>query len=255
VRALGVFSDPPDLADLADLTLDERDLEAIRECVPGDCALKLSAPEIESLSLAVADAGTEWRHVLQVEFRRVLVARVNRYRTAGLAGLPPNAYRRPPMRLDDTFAGVMAASPYLTRLPGVAAWLQGYPDADDRGAESFFYWWKEDYGAGKPVIGVTHVGIFPAQPGAPSVEVIVTGKQILATRYVNGSLGLTMVLRHPEHDSRYLVYLNRSQVDLLKGLLSPLRRMVLERRVTRDTPEVVRALRERLESGAPPEAM
>src|SRR5262245_4959232 len=39
------FSDPPVLADLKGLTLDDDDLNAIRDCRPGDCELKLAADD------------------------------------------------------------------------------------------------------------------------------------------------------------------------------------------------------------------
>ena len=57
--------------------LDERDLEAIRECTPGDCGLKLSAPEIEALKSAAESGGSRWHEAVQQEFRRLVVARVN----------------------------------------------------------------------------------------------------------------------------------------------------------------------------------
>ncbi|MGH9348831.1 MAG: hypothetical protein ACRD26_16360 [Vicinamibacterales bacterium] len=251
VLALGSFSDPPALSDVEDLMLDERDLEAIRRCAPGDCDVMLSAADIASLRRVVGE-GVEWREAVQREFRRLLVARVNLYRAGGLAALPQSAHRSTPVRPDETFAAIMARSPYVTRLPAVAAWLRTYPHIDNPDVESFFYWSKESYGSGKPVISVTHVGIFRFEAGVSGPVVLVTGKQIFATHYMNGSLGLTMVLRDAESGTQYFVYLNRSQIDLLKGFLGPLRRAVLEGRVTRDTPEVVRALRERLESGSPP---
>ena len=80
--AIGRFSDPPTPADLHNLSLDERDLEAIRECTPGDCGLKLSAPEIEALKSAAESGGSGWHEAVQQEFRRLVVARVNLYRTA-----------------------------------------------------------------------------------------------------------------------------------------------------------------------------
>lgn len=47
------------------------------------------------------------------------------------------------------------------------------------------------------------------------------------------------------------VYLNRSQLDVLGGMFGFLKRSVLEGRIRRDTPQILRALRDRLESGEP----
>jgi hypothetical protein len=70
VQRLGRFSTPPRLDDLAGFRLGERDVEAIRRCVPGRCDVKLSAAEIEQMR----DAGS-----IQEEFRRVVLRRVTEY--------------------------------------------------------------------------------------------------------------------------------------------------------------------------------
>ena len=252
VLAVGRFSDPPALSDLDDLMLDDRDLDAIRRCVPGDCGLKLSAPDIESLTGAVAAAGAEWRDAAQREFRRLLVERVRLYAAGGLAALPPAAHRRQPRRIDDALSAIVTQSPYLTRLANVTAWLQEYPHADSA-VESFFYWSKEYYGEGKPVISLTHAGIVRPESDHRLPAVLVAGKQIFATHYVEAGLGLTMVLRDAANGEPYLVYLNRTELDLLKGFFGGFARGVLERRLRSQAPQIVRGLRARLESGAPPD--
>jgi hypothetical protein len=253
VLAIGRFSDPPTPADVQKLSLDEHDLEAVRECTPGDCALKLSAPEIESLTSAAESGGTEWRDAVQQEFRRIVIARVDVYRHGGLNALPPIGDRRPPTHLEKLFSSILAKSPYLERLPNVEKWLQTYPHADDGSIESFFYWSKEQYGRGKPVISVTHVGIVRPEPDDNLPTVLITAKQILATHYSEGALGLTMVMPDAANGRSYLVYLNRSQIDLLRSSFAGLFRGALERRLERDAPQVVRGLRTRLESGHRPE--
>jgi hypothetical protein len=253
VLAVGRFSDPPTPADLHNLSLDERDLEAVRECTPGDCELKLSAPEIESLKSAAESSGTEWQEAVQEEFRRLVVARIDLYRTGGLSALSPAGDRKKPKHPAEVFSSILAKSPYLEQLPHVERWLQAYPQADEPAIESFFYWSKEQYGRGKPVISVTHVGIVHPEPGHNLPAVLIVAKQILATHYTEGALGLTMVMPDPANGTSYLVYLNRSQLDLLRSSFAGLFRGALERRLDRDAPEVVRGLRARLESGAPPE--
>jgi hypothetical protein len=253
VLAIGRFSDPPTLADLHKLSLDEGDLEAIRECTPGDCGLKLSTPEIESLKSAAESGGTAWHEAVQHEFRRLVVARVNLYRAGGLSTLPPTDDRHTPKHLEKAFASILAKSPYLEQLPNVERWLKNYPDVEDAGIESLFYWSKEQYGRGKPVISVTHVGIAHPEPGHNLPAVVIAGKQILATHYAEGALGLTMVMPDSANGTSYLVYLNRSQIDLLRSPFAGIFRGALEKRLERNAPEVVRGLRTRLESGGPPE--
>lgn len=252
VLAVRRFSDPPELEDLDGLRLDERDLEAIRKCQPGDCALKLGETEIASLRRAVGKAGADWQEVAQREFRRVLLARVDLYRSLGSAGLPLYVNGEDAVQPQEAFAAIMTSSPYLSHhLPDLAAQLESYPQVQSPQVESFFYWSKEVYNAAKPVVTVTHVNIFRSGNGADVPMVAVAGKQIFASHYMNGALGLTMVLRGAADEAHYLVYLNRSQLDLLGGMFGFLKRSVLEGRIRRDTPKILRALRDRLESGEP----
>ena len=135
-------------------------------------------------------------------------------------------------------------------MPGLVGWLRAYPH-EGGDLESFFYWSKEFFGSGKPVIGVTHVGI--ARPSlAGGTATIVAGKQILATHYSQTSLGLTMALPGAAGSPTYLVYVNRSALDVLSGMVGTLARGIMERRLSRQAPVVVSGLRTRLESGPPP---
>jgi hypothetical protein len=47
ILEMGSFSNTPTLDDLRDLTVENRDLDDLKECVVGDCRLKLSARMIE----------------------------------------------------------------------------------------------------------------------------------------------------------------------------------------------------------------
>jgi hypothetical protein len=76
--------------------------------------------------------------------------------------------------------------------------------------------------------------------------VIVVGKQIMATRYLDGGLAMTAITTDSD-GTRYLTYLNRSSVDLLGGLLGSVKRAVLESRLSGEVPEIITKLRTRLE--------
>jgi hypothetical protein len=251
VLAIGRFSDPPRPSDLEELTLDRADLDAIRRCRPGQCGLKLSAGDIESLAAALGTAGAEWRDAAQREFRRLLVERVLRYRAGGLAALEPAVDGTKSRRPGEALLAIVDQSPYLAKLPDVVTWLKEYPHVHSA-VESFFYWSKEYYGDGKPVIIITHVGIVRLESDHRLPAILVAGKQIFASHYLEGGLGLTMVVRDATSGTAYLAYVNRSQVDMLRGFFGGFVRGVLEDRVERQAPLIVRGLRARLESGSPP---
>ena len=249
ILAIGRFSEPPVLHDLNGLMLEQRDVDDLQHCRPGSCGLKLTADEMARL--AVPAAAGDARLAVQRAFRQVVLDRVLAYRAQGLARQPPLVDSRRARRIADGLIALVDRSPYLSRLPAAGSWLQRYPEGESP-HDAFLYWSKEGYGSGKPVISVTHVGIFTPAPAAGRPAVLVASKQLLATHYSNASLGLMMVLRGAAGGPSYFGYLNRTELDLLGGLFSAVARIAVERRMARQVPTLVRELRARLESGPPP---
>ena len=192
VLAISRFSDPPVLADLDTLTLDDADVADVLHCRPGDCDLKLMAREMATLRFATGTAGSGSRDVIQRTFRQIVLDRVHAYPSGGMAALPPLADHARQRRIGDALSAILDHSPYLARLPAVAQWVRQFPQASGP-EESFLYRSKESYGRGKPVVSVTHVGIVRPAPAPDRPAVLVTGTQLLASHYTNASLGLTMM--------------------------------------------------------------
>ena len=232
------FSDPPRLSDLDTLVLAARDLETLASCKRGDCGFKLTEPEIDAIVVAQR-RGPDRDRALTDAFRRVLLDRVITYRGSGLAGLPPIANRSEPRRLIETMSELQAQSPCILQTGTLGEWLRAYPHHRGR-VESFIYWSQELY-SGRPAILVTHVAIEHSDTRA-----WVVGKQIFASRYFDGGIAVMSVTTDVD-GVRYLSYLNRSSVDLLGGFLGPIRRAIVESRVSGELPEIIGKLRDRLE--------
>lgn len=249
VLAIGRFSDPPRIEDLADLTLDDEDVSDIRACRPGRCGLKVSAREMTKVQKAAAEAESDWKPAVQQAFRQTVLERVQMYLANGQVAAYEDQKNLvwPAAR----FALLLEHSAFLTeRLPGFADHLRGYPLAAAPEVESFIYWSKERL-ARKAIISVTHVSIVRSHdPGLP--DALVAGKEIFATHYVNASLGLTAILHGAPGGSNYLAYLNRSEVDMLGGVFGGLVRWFMQRRLKAEAAKVLQGLRRRLESGEPP---
>lgn len=251
VAAIGRFSDPPRIQDLAALALDDDELAEIIACRPRDCSLKLSAGEMTRLAAAAANAKHDWKAALQHEFRCVVLERVTTYLADGHGALAPYDNQKGQVHPDARFAALLGHSVFLTtRMPEFAEHLRGYPRTRMPEVESFVYWSKERL-AGKAIVSATHLSILLSRdPGLP--ETLVAGKEIFATHYVNASFGVTAVLRGEPGGPNYLTYLNRSEVDVLGGVFGGLVRWMVQRRLKAEAAEVLQGLRKRLEGGEPP---
>lgn len=243
------FSDPPRLDDLASLTLEPDDLEAVRDCRPGSCDLKLSEAEMQLLVPLARSRRAGWQNDVQQAFRRVILTRAQEYLAGGFARTAPYRDRDRPVRLADEFQALMTHSAFLPqRLPGLGNFLTRYPTVPaDGGIESFLYWSKEILGR-KPVVSITHVTIDRPVDGP---DAVVASRQVYATHYMSGSLAVTAIIGR-EGRPRYLAYLNRSRVDVLDGMFGGLVRRIVERRLRDEAGLIVEGLRTRLEGGEPP---
>ena len=251
VLAIGRFSDPPRLEDLAGLALDDEELSEIVKCRPGHCRLKLAGIEMTQLQREAAEAGSDWKPVLQDAFRHVVLQRVTAYLADGHAALPPYENHSGHVWPATRFASVLGHSVFLSEhVPRFAEHLSRYPRTPMPGVESFVYWSKERL-ASKAIISATHVSILRNHDaGLP--DALVAGKEIFATHYVNASLGLTAIVGGEPGTPNYLVYMNRSEVDILGGAFGGLVRWFVQRRLRTEAADVLRGLRRRLESGEPP---
>ena len=243
VTAIRRFSNPPQLSDLAELVLADRDLDALMHCTVGDCAFKLTAPEIQLLARLRAEGGGT-REALQPAFRRVLFDRVTTYLRGGLGAVPPVANRDGARSLGATMAELQAQTPCVAQ-PSLAEWLRTGVGSGGQ-LESFLYWSQELYRSGRPAILVTHVAML--QDGGHAT---VVGKQVFASRYMDGAVAMTAITTEPATGTRYLLYLNRSSVDLLGGFLGGLRRSIIESRLRGQVPDIIQRLRGRLERTQP----
>jgi hypothetical protein len=252
VLAIGRFSDPPRLEDLAGLALDDDELSAIRRCQPGDCALKLAGAEMSELRRTADEAQSAWKPTLQRAFRELILRRVTAYIARGQSALPVYQNEERPVRSAARLTALVGQLAFLNeRLPDFAGYLADYPRRRPPSVESFLYWSKERLGS-KASVGVTHVSILrpAAAVGAPiGPEVVVAGEQIFTTRYVNASVGMTTLIGDEHGHRHYVTYLNRSDVSVLGGPFGGIVRWIVQRRVKAEAGDVLLGLKQRLEGG------
>ena len=244
VLAIGRFSDPPRIEDLANLELDDHDVAAIRSCRPQHCELKLSADEMAQLQRAEGKGDA-----IQQAFRQMILDRVKQYLANGQ--LPPDQDHHQQVQPGSRFDSLLDHTPFLAdHLPQFTEDLRNSPSKPQTGVETFLYWSKEHV-ARKAVISVTQLSILRSRdPGMP--EALIVGRDIFSTHYVNASLSITALIRGAGR-TNYLVYVNRTDVDVLHGMFGGMIRRSIQDHL-KDSANVLEDLRKRLESGEPPPA-
>jgi hypothetical protein len=248
VLEVGKFHLPPSPEDLESLTLEAEDIQAMKDCRAGDCKLKLGGKMMQLMHTEVDWQAADQQMQATRLYRKTLLEYAASYLERGNDALIQYDDKQVPTRLADETRSILSASPYLHQYaPALLKYLQDFPRAQPPEAENLLYWSKEKFGF-KAVISITHVTIYrPA--GSPWS--FIASKQIYADHYFQGSLGLTMFLDSPQTGSAssgFLMYLNRSRVDVGGGIFRGLLRFFVKRRVLDGLDKYLRLVKGRLES-------
>jgi len=255
VLQIGTFSNPPELRDVASLNVDEADLKRLRECRVEDCDVRLAANDIERVRREIdwhaPDASrTASRLVVQL-----LVDYVARYRRSGTAAAMEYANRAPRLNVGREFASLLEADAVTSDYaPRLRRHLLEYPASSAEKMTDFVYWSKELV-RGRPVISITHVATAAALDDSP-VAYAIGSKQIYAMHYYDSSLGLTLLVpdRTAAVPATYVIYLNRSRIDLFDGVFGGVARRIVAGRARTLVAEQLQRLQRVLGATSSPEA-
>jgi hypothetical protein len=248
---IGRFDSPPQLANLDGLTLQERDIDSLRDCRPGDCGLKLPAGAIERFRKEIRWSDNGADKSANRLFREFLLARAEDYVKSGDTALAAYHDKHSPVSLAAEFGELVADAPYLGRYaPRLADCLVRFPQCEPA-VQSFLYWSKEKFGHGlQTVISVTQV-MSDREGTGENGWIWQASKQLYADHYLECSLGLTLMVESSQKggaNAFYLVYLNRSRSDVLKGNLSGLVRGIIQGGVSGEMSDRLERIRKRMES-------
>ncbi len=228
-QKIGTFSDPPAIADLKELTLDAEDLEDLRKGRIGNCGVKLDGDSIRRFRTEIdwkkPDSGQQANRLM----REILLDSVTRYLAEGNSGLGVYRDKSYPLSLGVEFESLLSQQDrFLPFAPELSAWLKAFPKLKPQNGEGFLYWSKERISR-KTVISVTQVLLVKKRIDGRSGAIIAT-KQLYASHYFEGSLGLLVFVEADPFEpvrTGYLVYLNRSRSDVLRGRMVGLKRTLI----------------------------
>ena len=228
VLQIGRFSDIPKLADVAALTIEDADLKQLRTCRVDDCDLRLPAEAIDRVHKEIDWRAPDASSRASLLVRQLLVDYVARYRQSGTKAGMEYADRAPRLDVGREFASLLAADTLTSgHAPRLRRHLLEYPASSAEKITDFVYWSKELV-RGRPVISITHVATAAALDDSP-VAYAIGSKQIYAMHYFDASLGLTLLIpdRGTASPAMYVIYLNRSRIDLFDGLFGGVARRIV----------------------------
>jgi hypothetical protein len=230
VLQIGTFGNPPGVDDLADLKLDEWDVRKLRECRVGDCGVQLSAEGIERFQKEVdwqrADAQPQASRLM----RQILSEYVKNYRNVGVAGAMKYADQVKPLASGPEFASLIDDDVDIWKhFTQLRQHILQYPNLPAPETIDILYWSKER-ASRRTVVTVTHLAI--SRPAGGPSDYAIASKQIYGTHYFDASLGLTVLLRDRSTSptTTYVLYLNRSRVDVFNGMFAGVARRIVSAR-------------------------
>jgi hypothetical protein len=226
--ASGRFSNPPSLADVETLTLENRDIEDLRKCVVGECKLKLSAGMIRRFQTEVDWNSADYRVQVTALFRQLLVEYVRDYIARGNLALIEYSDQNPPVKVDEEQNSLLQSLVYINDFaPEFAKYLRDFPSTKRTDVQDVVTWTKIKFGL-KPVIILTHVATY--EPSTDRAhKVLIVSRQIYANHYFDSSLALSLALHLPTTDDSskaYLLYTNHTRADALDGSFSKVKRNI-----------------------------
>lgn len=223
ILEIGRLSNSPSLDDFGGLTVEDRDVEDLRQCVVGDCQLKLSATMIERLQKEIDWASENYRIQVTQLLKQMLVEYVRDYLVRGDEALIRYDDKAKAVRVADEQRELIAASSFGSLFQD----RNGIVKPELTLVENAIIWSKVKFGL-KPVFAINHILIYKRaqQHGA---RILIASKQIYANHYFDSSLALTAFMNLPgQNPGSYLFYENRSRVDGLEGPFGKFKRSIIE---------------------------
>jgi hypothetical protein len=228
ILEIGRFNSTPTIEDLQSLTIEPRDIDDLKECVAGDCKVKLSAGMIHRFQNEIDWAAPDYRFQVTQLFKHILLDYVREYLRQGNSSLIEYNDKPNGVRLANEIHSLITASTFGLDLSGeLLRAPKGLSEPGLSVVENAIVWSKIKFGL-KPVIAINHIVIYEREQ-TTRPQILVVSKQIYANHYFDSSLAVTAFGNNPSSSSgSYLFYENRSRVDELAGLFGKIKREVIE---------------------------
>jgi hypothetical protein len=187
--AFGRFSSPPQLSDLFGFELDPDDVNALKDCKPGNCEIQLPIENIEEfksqIDWSAADPSDQVNNLAKKMALEALLA----YQKGGNAALGTYRDKKSPAQVSEQFHALLSRSKVLPEtLPAFYSYLLDYPKASLPDSSYAFYWEKVKFGL-KPTLRMNQQIIARAAGEHGPIDVVAI-KQLYASHYFQTALDL-----------------------------------------------------------------
>lgn len=229
----GRFSDPPNIADLATLELEDRDFDELKKCRIGDCDINMSAKWIGRFNTEIDWNAADHRQKATELFRSMMLEYAAEYAIRGASSLGENVNRREPLDLAEAHRELPKELPLLDIFGfGLQKYMADFPAADLPGVQNELHWSAFDFGL-NPTVTLTHAAAFTSGVAGNDSHLVLT-RQVYSTRYLDASISLTALIRIPNGDTveSYIVFTDRSRSDAFGGVLGGVARTAVEAEAT-----------------------
>lgn len=245
--ALGKFSEPPQLADLAGFTFEESDLKDLRSCTPGHCQVQLPAEAIDDLQRSIDWNAPDYAEKANRLWQEKVLQSFLRYQQGGNAALGVYRDKNHPTAVADAFAsltGEIKALPVY--LPEVNRYLLDYPNTKSNQIRSDFHWEKVNFGL-KPTLRIVQTAIYRGTaPGQAAYAIM--AKQLYASHYFETALDGTVCMNDTQGAGFYLITIKGSQQAGLTGLKGSILRKIVVDKTRSSLQRALASYKEKLET-------
>ncbi|HVP50005.1 MAG TPA: hypothetical protein VMT56_02160 [Candidatus Bathyarchaeia archaeon] len=234
--AINQYSNPPQLSDLKGFALGSDDIQALKNCEPGNCAIQLPGGTITDIQKAINWSAPNVDDQVNQFIQKTALSRMQLYQQQGdkLLGEVYND-KKQEVNVSDQFKYILSYAKALPQnVPEFYNYIVNYPQSKSANMSSMFYWENVKFGL-KPTLRIVQVmtmkGTPPQQPAY-----VIAEKQLYASHYFETSLDLTYCISgngDPKQPGFFLVKVMGSEQAGLTGMKgSIVRRVAVSHSVT-----------------------
>jgi hypothetical protein len=248
--AISPISTPPQLSDFQDFGLDGDDVQSLKTCTPGNCAIQLPGSTIEDLRKSVNWSAPNVTDQVNEYVQKLALTRQQLYQQQGdrISGEVYND-KKQQVSVIDQFKYILSyAKAIPENVPDFYNYIVDYPQDKAANMSSSFYWEKVKFGL-KPTLRILQVftmrGNSPRQPAY-----IIAEKQLYSSHYFETALDLTYCISgsdNPKELGFYLVQVMGSEQAGLTGFKGSIVRRVAVSHSVRDMQTSLTAIKNALE--------